>query len=137
MHLRDRSALLVGLEPAVPIELEDILIIDEELLLAVGVELEDQALSSCPLAENEAVIVDRASVFLLELIDEALRQEWVVEDRVLLQIYISVGVYKLLEPVLRIRRVAGSIEAAARKFNLQAVYIGTASPVNSRESDSV
>ena len=89
-------------------------IIEEVRLLVICEEPEDQALSSGPLAEDVAVIVDRPCVLLAELVHEALREEGVVVDRVLLQIDVSVRVQELLHPVLRVCRVARSVEAAVR-----------------------
>ena len=67
-----------------------------------------------PLAEDEAVIVDRARVLLFQLSHELRRQSGVVVDGVGLTVDVRVAVQKLLEPVLRIIRVAGAVKMAVR-----------------------
>ena len=74
----------------------------------------DDAARCGPLAEDEAVIVDRARVLLFQLSHELRRQSGVVVDGVGLTVDVRVTVQKLLEPVLWVIRVAGAVKMAVR-----------------------
>ena len=74
----------------------------------------DDAARCSPLAEDEAVIVDRARVLLFQLSHELRRQSGVVVDGVGLTVDVRVAVQKLLEPVLGVIRVAGAVKMAVR-----------------------
>ena len=74
----------------------------------------DDAARCGPLAEDEAVIVDRARVLLFQLSHELRRQSGVVVDGVGLTVDVRVAVQKLLEPVLWVIRVAGAVKMAVR-----------------------
>ena len=74
----------------------------------------DDTARCSPLAEDKAVIVDRARVLLFQLSHELRRQSGVVVDGVGLTVDVRVAVQKLLEPVLWVIRVAGAVKMAVR-----------------------